>query len=483
MKKTTNIYIIILILLLLSLTKTLKCEIQNTQTGDTAFIRQLLDFSEKIKKETPKKVIKYNNYSTYLASISNNHALQYEAYKSNGIVYYTMQKYKESIKASKKALEIAKKIKDRQKIATMLNNIGMVQRLIGDYQHSKANLSRSVLIYLQDGNYKSAANSLDNLGNVFYHQQQKDKALKCYMNSLKIDEILEDTTGKIASLANIGTIYRETGNYKQAINYLEKAIEIGEKANTLKKYITSLNLLAIAYSENNETEKALKTFNKTIKILKKLNDKHSLSLTYNNLGELHFKLKNYGKSMEFHSKALSIQREMDEKPAIVYSLTSLANIYEENKNLNKALNSFFEALELAEELQDIKTITKIFQHVSKIYAEKKDFTKAYKYQELAGNYKDSLYHIENEKEIAKVQNQYQNQKQKQEIYKLKKEQSILHQKKIKTRTYIIIGVILLLFLANMVLLIISARLLRRKLHFEKSSKKLNIAKANHENRL
>ena len=79
--------------------------------------------------------------------------------------------------------------------------------------------------------YKEDVNSLNNLGSIYFNDNQLDTAMKFFMTAYQIDSLNPNILG------NIGSYYHNKGNYKEAINFYEKSLTYNNNSKNIITYM------------------------------------------------------------------------------------------------------------------------------------------------------------------------------------------------------------------------------------------------------
>jgi hypothetical protein len=106
------------------------------------------------------------------------------------------------------------------------------------------------------------------------------------------------------------------------------------------------------------------------------------------------------------------------------TLRDIANLYVKQKDFATALNYYDRARLIAEELKAVPDLKDIYSGMAISYANTKDFKNAFKYQELFGSIKDTLYTIDREKKIGNLQFEFDLEKKQNEINLLTKDKDL-----------------------------------------------------------
>ena len=97
------------------------------------------------------------------------------------------------------------------------------------------------------GDKIAIANSLNNIGNLFYNQNNMPRALFYSTRSLKLQEEIGDKEGMAYSLNNLGGIYYNKGSNKEALNYYSRSKKLREEMGDQQGVAASLHNIATVY--------------------------------------------------------------------------------------------------------------------------------------------------------------------------------------------------------------------------------------------
>jgi tetratricopeptide (TPR) repeat protein len=117
-------------------------------------------------------------------------------------------------------------------VATALNNLGNVLSDRGENAQAQAQHERALAIQeaALGANHPSISTTLNNLGDVFQNQGQYEKALACHRRALLL---LQQAFGPkhprgAFSLHNMGAVFLDQGRYQTALEYHRRALAIWE---------------------------------------------------------------------------------------------------------------------------------------------------------------------------------------------------------------------------------------------------------------
>lgn len=146
-----------------------------------------------------------------------------------GYVFDRMYEFKESIKWNRKALQIAKKLNDKEAEAICYGRIGIAYDELAEKDNFNKKLFDSALYYNltavklseEVGNLGFTRTTYSNIGNSYSKLKNYDKAEEYTIKSLAVPGFDEK---KGVTLVNLGKIYLETGRYDQARKILDSAM-------------------------------------------------------------------------------------------------------------------------------------------------------------------------------------------------------------------------------------------------------------------
>lgn len=129
------------------------------------------------------------------------------------------------------ALDLARGLKDPERTATVLNNLGEVSRIQGNLEEAKRRFQEA--LDLPGATEKTRAAALNNLGEIARADRRFDEALNYYRRSMVLNEQIDYRPGLAANLANIGSIHLVKGQTATGIAWLERgqraAFEAGDR--------------------------------------------------------------------------------------------------------------------------------------------------------------------------------------------------------------------------------------------------------------
>lgn len=197
---------------------------------------------------------------------------------------------------------------------------------------------------------------LNDLGELYRHMGNYEKALQLYQRALEINEKVlgPQHPGIAITLNNLALIYRYIENYEKALEFNQRALEIREQALGPQHQVVSqtLNNLASVYFDIGDYKKALLHYQRALEIVEKLPEPQYLSVVakLNNLARVYSKMRNYEKAMLLYQRALKICEKMlgSQHPDVAITLNNIAVLYRQMENYEESLLLSQRALEIVE---------------------------------------------------------------------------------------------------------------------------------------
>jgi len=315
--------------------------------------------------------------------------------------------------------------------ALALKNIGLANYYKGEYIEALESFQESLSIFEQINDETGTANILNNMAAIYGEQGNEEKGLEYSLRSLSISEKLGNKLRILSALNTIGSIYfSKLATRDKALDYLLRALPLCEEIGDSVALGTISENIGEIYQEKKEFDKAIRYYEKSIKAL---GNTANASFAYNGIGKVYEKQGNYNQALLYNNKALQIAEELGSKPNMVRALYGLGNIYVGLKDYKTALKHYERGINIALEINTTPDLKDLYQEISKTYSKVSDFKNAFKYQTLYANVKDTLYNIETDKKLGRLQFDFDLQKKEGEISLLTKDKAITDQKLQKQR--------------------------------------------------
>jgi CHAT domain-containing protein/Tfp pilus assembly protein PilF len=264
-----------------------------------------------------------------------------------GAVYEALDNDKKALKYYEDALAAARKINNRDLIATNLFNAGATyNRTFNQYEKALSLFEESLRIFRELNDKKSIAIVLFNTGKALNSLGRYEKALSYFNESLKVNRELNNQQGIAGNLNLIGNVYANLGQYDKPLSYYQDALRINRQLNNFQEIAVALRNIGDAYCDLMEHDKALNYYQEALDIQKKHNFRFDMGITLTNIGAFYKDLNQYDKAISYYEESLKISREIDNSAMTATNLNNIGNVYANLGKSDRALSYYQQALDI-----------------------------------------------------------------------------------------------------------------------------------------
>ncbi|MBI9064289.1 MAG: tetratricopeptide repeat protein [Marinilabiliaceae bacterium] len=320
--------------------------------------------------------------------------------------------------------------------------------------------------------------SLANIGNIYFQKGQMPLALKSYQQCNQLADSLDQARDKMYATYYIGNIYWSEGNTQVGKEYLYKAMKMASGMNDQYLLGSIANNLSLIYIESGQTDSAMVLVRKSIRCNEKANNSGSSGHVYVNYGHMLLKNEQVDSARYYADKAKTlIDPHKDIQKQI--NLNSLySDLFHKQGNRKEALKYHEMSYDLARKnkLPDLEI--ECLDGLADYEAKMGNYKLANFYNKEANLLRDSVYNHERAGQIAFLQKTFElDQKDKQnELLKAQNaisEAELKHEKqRIHLLWVIVIGCFIIIGTTT-VFIFISQRKRRETQHLNVQLEKLN----------
>jgi tetratricopeptide (TPR) repeat protein len=361
------------------------------------------------------KAIDYDLQALSLSEKINYTIGKINSFRNIGRNQKSLGKIKEAIENTEKAKELAVNNKLTEEIANINNVLGIIYRTNSQFQESLNCLNEGIS---QTKNKNLLAILYMNKANTLTELVRLDEAIENHLQSLKLNEELNNTKGELQVYNNLGNLFKKVQQYNKSIFYYYKSLQLSKKIASESSMALSYDNLATVYDLANKKDSITWFRENAILLFEKINDEKNLARCYHNLG--YYQLKKNQITEAEKNLIFSLQKRLKiNSPAdIASSKISLGILYDKKMEFEKAEFFFMEAKEL---LKDLATDSKEFllQSLSNHFKLKGDFENALLNKEEQLKLKDSLYFKNEVLEVITKENKYNIEKKDFQLNELK----------------------------------------------------------------
>jgi len=206
------------------------------------------------------------------------------------------------------------------------------------------------------------------LGECYYVLGEFETSLSFYQKSQKIAERLKDEFLLSKSFVGIGTVYDDNGETERGLELYFQALKIREKLDDKKDISSVLNNIAVVYYKQDKLSKAIEYMNKCAAIDLEQGDSTGLGYSFSNLGSFHYFNNNNDSALYCHEKALKIRTALGEQFQIASTLNNMANVYEDMEEIALSFEYYQKSVEIKRKLDNPYELAKVVSNLGIAYS-------------------------------------------------------------------------------------------------------------------
>lgn len=346
--------------------------------------------------------------------------------------------------------------------AIALSSIGLNHFFKGEYFEAEDCVKKAIELQKQIGDTVNLADSYNYLAGIYGESGQYSKSTIILFEAINIYEAQNDLPGVIKSYNNLGYLFMKLDNYKKAKKYYQKALFIIDTHNINYNRGFLYSNLGICYKEFGDNKNALTNYRLALGQYKANSTLNAIPMLYQSFGNLYaFRLNEPDSAFFYFNEGISLAEKYDTNSLIELYL-SLGQLYSNQNNSEKSIDAFNKSLDVAINNEDLNGQMQAHLNLSKANKKLEYFHEALNHYEEYSSLKDSIDSKETQLSISRLNEKYENDKNKFLVEKLKIEQK--HNRILLVA--LIVGIALLLIAMAFILYGLAQR--KRRTRAEKS---------------
>jgi two-component system NarL family sensor kinase len=387
----------------------------------------LLDQIEALKVELKSKTEKADKAKLY-----GDLSWYYNSVNLDSAFYYGTQ-----------ALEMARELKDRKLIAQSLSDMGSIYFIKGDVDESLEHYQEALHIREEDKDEEGISSINFKLGAVYYRKMELEKSMDYYLKALKFYEQVNNESVIANLYSNIAVTYTALRNYPKALEFLNKSEQFFSERNMDQQLANTLLSIGNVYIFTKDTTKGIAYYERAIVEGKKAGVFNVEASAYNNIGMILTEQGRHQEAVRYINKSIEIrEREKLESDAASSNLTLAIN-YIRLRNFSKAKPLLMNSLQHFQSTGYREKIGLVYYQLIPTYAGLGQMDSMFYYMDsFVKNTAEEL----DEKVIevtSELETKYQTEKKEQQIELLNQE-SAIQKLQLRNRTLFLVVVIFLL---------------------------------------
>jgi len=243
------------------------------------------------------KAINNNNFT-------NDSIILGQIYNTQGVAFGELSQRVTAIKQFNKALFIFKQKKYIKGINQTLNNIGLVYYYNNDYKKAKNYLLKVLELKKNTDKNIDVGSTYINLGNIYVKEKEYDKG-EYYFKKIINSTDTSSVNLKTLAINSLSKLYQELGEISKAYNTIN-LIQKYPNASPKLKYVIFSESKADIISDMDSINEARILYTHALKYADKLNLVYKKIDLYKKLAKIYYNLKNTDKSYEYLNETIEI---------------------------------------------------------------------------------------------------------------------------------------------------------------------------------
>lgn len=174
-----------------------------------------------------------------------------------------------------------------------------------------------------------------NIGNIYYEQEEYQKALGYFKQVLNDSNEME-----LPATANIANIYGKLNKPDSSVYYFNKAITLAKEQNNLVFLANCLSNLSLVRHSTGDTDQAKKDIEESLALIHAHRLEYVRSMAYANAATIYLADKNYRKAGIYARDALNCESSLNNLSVRMAVWGTLAEVYEAENQYKKSLNAY-----------------------------------------------------------------------------------------------------------------------------------------------
>ncbi|BDX37466.1 hypothetical protein CYCD_08210 [Tenuifilaceae bacterium CYCD] len=199
-------------------------------------------------------------------------------------------------------------------------------------------------------NENALVDAYDNLGFVYYNQNNDEKALENFNKSLDLSRKIGYNKGSLNALNRLMQIYFNIDSLDKSKSFANQLLIKAEEVDSFRYQASALLQIGMIHRTAGTVDSALLCINKALLLYQKIDSKKDIAQTYNQLGQLYFNAADYNKSIEFYKKEIEIKQTFDDPEGLAIAYYNFGNTHTSIGNYQQALEQYQKALKIFEEI-------------------------------------------------------------------------------------------------------------------------------------
>ena len=260
--------------------------------------------------------------------------------------------YDSALIIANEALLLSEKLGYQAGIASSFRKQGVARIQTGEYARALENLLQSLRINETLNNREEIFKLQNNIGNLYYSQGNFESALSWFMKAYA------QKKNDAFTNSNIGITYLAKEDYKLSLVFLEKALKFYSQNDDDNGVSNMIAYIGTVYEQEGSYGQALEYYSQALKIKEEIGDLQGQSDALGSIGDILFKQKKYIEAIAYQNKSIEISRTNTCLSSVQESEGKLFEIFEALGDTIQAHNHYKKYISIRDSLYNEKELEK-----------------------------------------------------------------------------------------------------------------------------
>lgn len=231
-----------------------------------------------------------------------------------------------ALRVQRAGLDAARHSGDRLAEAGALNDLGDVQRRLGECEAALTSLGEALALYRELGSRLGEANALSDLGDVQRMAGDYRAAEESLTAALALHRSLGSRLGQAGTLNSLGIVRSLTGQHQAGIDSLTEALSVARDAGYGLVHVNALNNLGCVQYRGDDYAAAARSLTEALAVSRRLGIRLGQANALVNLGHVQRMTGDYAAATRSLTEALTLYRELGNRAGEASLLHELGTV-------------------------------------------------------------------------------------------------------------------------------------------------------------
>jgi signal transduction histidine kinase/Flp pilus assembly protein TadD len=253
-----------------------------------------------------------------------------------GKLYNDWGNTEKSLEYHFEGLKIREKMNDGKRIAISLNNIGITYAQAGNLEQALSYYLQSLKIKEEFDDKRAIAITLSNIAGIYADLKQREMAISFYEKALQYQTELNDKKGISSTMQSLANQYHSLNELVKAESYYRQTLQIKKEIKDNIGIATASYGLAQTQLSQNKYQEAESEFLQVIALQKQMNDDKNLANTYLGIAHLYKETGSFEKAKKYYREGTELAQNNDSYRVMLSGLEGITNLCRESGDFENA---------------------------------------------------------------------------------------------------------------------------------------------------